>query len=225
MQSHDRTVELFRIRTEDEVRKKQARRRKRMKEKKEQGRAKAKDGKRDQEHEPEADDNAMDVDEPAAQLVDLFTPYLVVRGSGKIRSFDFGDEEASGKGATQVFLALSSNALEVYNVPPPAKTKDVLPETTRIFSVDLPGHRTDVRTLCLSSDDTLLASGSSGKLLLRAPSQYFAHPQNDFRLSQNLEYEDYGLHTNAGMWTRDLQHLLARRPSGSACQHVVIEIY
>ena len=36
VQSHDRSVEIFRIRTEEEVRKKQARRRKRAKEKKEQ---------------------------------------------------------------------------------------------------------------------------------------------------------------------------------------------
>lgn len=162
MQSHDRTVELFRIRTEDEIRKKQARRRKRQKEK-EQAK-----GKKAAEHD---DDTQMHVDGEAEEndkkieLVDLFTPYLVVRASGKIRSFDFADDEASrAKGTTQLFTALSNNALEVYSIPPPTKSKEAVPEASRVYSVDLPGHRTDVRTLCLSSDDSLLASGSNGSL-------------------------------------------------------------
>lgn len=57
--------------------------------------------------------------------------------------------------------ALASNAIEVYNIPRPAKSKDI-PEVVRCFSVDLPGHRTDVRTLSLSSDDEILASASNG---------------------------------------------------------------
>ncbi|KAJ7699976.1 WD-repeat-containing protein [Mycena rosella] len=156
VQSHDRSVELFRIRTEEEVRKKQARRRKRAKEKKEtKGKGKA-----------DEDENMEDEQNDEIQLVDLFTPYLVARATGKIRSFSFGQDEASAKGDVQLFTALSSNALEVYNVPPPSKTKDEPPEATRLYSVDLPGHRTDVRTLCLSSDDRLLASASNGSLKL-----------------------------------------------------------
>lgn len=85
VQSHDRSVEIFRIRTEEEVRKKQARRKKRAKEKK---------GK---EPEPDGDEEETEV-----QLVDLFTPYLVVRASGKIRSFDFGPDDTGHKGGTQV---------------------------------------------------------------------------------------------------------------------------
>ncbi|PCH41262.1 WD-repeat-containing protein [Wolfiporia cocos MD-104 SS10] len=160
VQSHDRTVELFRIRTEDEVRKKQARRRKRMKEKMEERKAQGK------EPITSADADMVNANQDV-QLVDLFTPYLVVRASGKVRSFDFGDDDAaaaSAKGVTQLFVALATNALEVYGVPPPLKAKEGMPEATRIYSVDLPGHRTDVRTLCLSSDDALLASGSNGSL-------------------------------------------------------------
>ncbi|KAH9938569.1 WD40 repeat-like protein [Fomitopsis serialis] len=161
VQSHDRTVELFRIRTEDEIRKKQARRRKRQKEKEQTK------GKKPADHddaEMQVDGEAEDKDKEV-ELVDLFTPYLVVRASGKIRSFDFADDDVSrAKGTTQLFTALASNALEVYNIPPPTKSKDAQPEATRVYSVDLPGHRTDVRTLCLSSDDGLLASGSNGSL-------------------------------------------------------------
>ncbi|KAF8165445.1 WD-repeat-containing protein [Crassisporium funariophilum] len=159
VQSHDRSVEIFRVRNQEEVRKKQARRKKRAKEKRQQelGKGKVHEGENDQELEDDADD--MD-----SNLVDYFTPYLVVRASGKIRSFDFGSNESSSKTATQLFVALASNALEVYNVPQPSKAKDELPEATRSYSVDIPGHRTDVRTLCISSDDQILASASNGSL-------------------------------------------------------------
>ncbi|EPQ59303.1 WD40 repeat-like protein [Gloeophyllum trabeum ATCC 11539] len=157
VQSHDRSVELFRIRTEEEVRKKQARRRKRAKEKKEKHSGKGKD-KNGEEGDADMDENK------GIELVDLFTPYLVVRASGKIRSFDFPTSESSLKGNTQLFVALSSNALEVYNIPPPTKSKEETSEATRMYSLDLPGHRTDVRTLSLSSDDMLLASASNGSV-------------------------------------------------------------
>lgn len=91
VQSHDRSVEIFRIRTEEEVRKKQTRRKKRAKEKKET-KGKGKKG-----------DEGADIDDTEdteVKLVDLFTPYLVVRGGGKIRSFDFGTDDS--KGGSQV---------------------------------------------------------------------------------------------------------------------------
>ena len=64
----------------------------------------------------------------------------------------------------KILMALASNALEVQSIPPPVKTKEGQPEAVRVFTVDLPGHRTDIRTLSLSSDDQLLASASNGSL-------------------------------------------------------------
>ena len=92
VQSHDRSVEIFRIRSEEEIRKKQARRKKRAREKKkEKGQKELDTGDEGSEEEREVD------------LVELFTPYLIVRSSGKIRSFDFGGETATDtKGNTQV---------------------------------------------------------------------------------------------------------------------------
>lgn len=63
---------------------------------------------------------------------------------------------------SQLCFALSNNAIEVYNIPTYTKSKENTPEATRLYSLDLPGHRTDVRTLALSSDDNLLASASNG---------------------------------------------------------------
>ncbi|KAK1236731.1 beta transducin [Marasmius sp. AFHP31] len=153
VQSHDRSVEIFRIRTEEEIRKKQARRKKRAKEKQEK---KGKD-------EGATERSNEDPEDAEIGIVDLFTPYAIVRGSGKIRSFDFGPGDTNAKSGIQILTALSSNALEVYSIPLPSKSKE-LPEPSRIYSVDLPGHRADVRTLCLSSDDQLLASASNGSL-------------------------------------------------------------
>ncbi|KDQ20509.1 hypothetical protein BOTBODRAFT_50600 [Botryobasidium botryosum FD-172 SS1] len=154
IQSHDRSVEIFRVRTEEEVKKKQARRQKREKEK---GKAKKKG-----EAQEMVDAKS---EEESVGLVDLFTPYLVVRASGKIRSFSFVDEERGPKGGVQIFTALASNALEIYSIPLPERShKKETPEATRLHSLDLPGHRTDVRTLCLSTDDQLLASASNGSL-------------------------------------------------------------
>ncbi|ETW84392.1 hypothetical protein HETIRDRAFT_381903 [Heterobasidion irregulare TC 32-1] len=151
VQSHERSVEIFRIRTEDEVRKKQARRRKRAKEKT-----------REKGKQPDAQGEI--VADETIEMADLFTPYLVVRASGKIRSFAFENESATAKGGIQLFLSLSNNALEVHNIPQPVKSKEGPPEAARLFSLDVPGHRTDIRTLSLSSDDALLASASNGSL-------------------------------------------------------------
>ena len=77
---------MFRIRTEDEIRKKQARRRKREREKK-----KEKETVTGAESNEIADEDDVKLDDVA--LTDLFTPHLVVRANAKIRSFDFGTRE------------------------------------------------------------------------------------------------------------------------------------
>ena len=88
VQSHDRAVEIFRIRTEEEVLKKQARRKKREREK-------AKSQEKDTSEQMEPQDEVP-------ELVSLFTPHVVIRASGKIRSFDFGIDDHRLKGAFQV---------------------------------------------------------------------------------------------------------------------------
>ena len=213
VQSHDRSVEIFKIRNEEEVRKKQARRKKRAKEKSQQEDTNGKEN-----NEPDIQDEGME-----SNFVDYFTPHLLVRASGKIRSFDFGPNETSSKGITQVFLfqfflgcgldlffllklfvALSSNAIEVYNVPPPTKSKEQPPEATRSYSVDLPGHRTDVRTLCISSDDQILASASNG-IHNRCLFFFFLVTSNPCcRFLENMELENSRMYSHHGMWIRDL---------------------
>jgi U3 small nucleolar RNA-associated protein 12 len=104
VQSHDRSIEVFRIRTEEEVRKKQARRKKRAKEK---GKSKSKGKVVDDDN---VVDDAMDVDQEI-NVIDLFTPYLVVRASAKVRSFDFGSKEAVSKPGVQVHIYLIKHGM------------------------------------------------------------------------------------------------------------------
>jgi U3 small nucleolar RNA-associated protein 12 len=77
------------VRGDDEIRKKQARRKKRAD-------AKAAMGKGEK-----VNDVVDNGDAEKVELADVFTPYLVVRATGKIKSFALSDE-ARPKGATQV---------------------------------------------------------------------------------------------------------------------------
>ncbi|CAG8657148.1 2775_t:CDS:2, partial [Scutellospora calospora] len=59
-----------------------------------------------------------------------------------------------------VLMSLTNNTLELYTIGLPVKKKDKLLENTissKLYSVDLPGHRNDVRTLALSFDDELFS--------------------------------------------------------------------
>ena len=157
VQTTERTIEVLRIRTEEEIRKKVARRRKREKEKKEK------------KGQVNGTEDTSPIAEPTWK--DRLASWVVIRAPSKIRSFDFGFGNANLKGDITIMAALANNALEVYQLPPkPAKSKKNVDEeqegkeATRLYAVELPGHRTDIRTLSLSSDDALLASGSNGSL-------------------------------------------------------------
>ncbi|WFD35664.1 beta transducin [Malassezia cuniculi] len=141
--SGDKAVNVLRVRTLEEARKKQQRRAKRAKEK---GREVA----------------TPDVALTWALRIEMF---MAVRPSqGRVRSFSFptgGEPAAVGTGPVPLLLALSSNAAEIYSVPPPPRSraeKEEQLEPRLAYSLELPGHRSDVRALALSSDDTLLAS-------------------------------------------------------------------
>lgn len=72
----------------------------------------------------------------------------------------------------QLMLALSNNSIEAYSIPTPSATATKAskladgssPEPSKTHSIELPGHRSDVRTLCISSDDQLIASAANGTL-------------------------------------------------------------
>ncbi|KAL7317236.1 beta transducin [Mucor circinelloides] len=142
VQANDKSVEVYKLRDHESIRKKIQRRKKRAREK----------GKDEAEisNEIEAEDE--------------FTSECLVRTPAKVRSFDFApvaDVEKAGE--IQIVASLSNNTIEAYTVPITHEKKEEA-EASRLYSIDVPGHRSDIRTLALSSDDELLASASSNLL-------------------------------------------------------------
>ena len=155
----ERAIELWRIRSEVEVRKTLARKRKRRREK-----LLAAQDKKQAAGLVNGEETTEDIS--AADLTDVIVPYVIVRTGGKVRSIDWG------RGRTNKTLHLLSantnNELELYTIPTKQSEKtsksENPPEYNRAFGVNLPGHRTDVRSIALSSDDRMLASSSNGSL-------------------------------------------------------------
>ncbi|KAH7368289.1 WD domain-containing protein [Plectosphaerella cucumerina] len=148
----EKSVDIWRIRSEAEVKKSLARKRRRRREK-------AKDGKAEDDEAEAADDIAK------AQVGDFFVQSVIVRTGGKARSVDWA--VGSGKDV-QLVVATTNNQLEYYNISTKDEggrsKKDEAPEYSRTLAVEMPGHRTDVRSVSLSSDDGMLASAANGSL-------------------------------------------------------------
>jgi U3 small nucleolar RNA-associated protein 12 len=151
----DRAIEIWRIRSESEVSKALARKRKRRREK-----AKGEVDGNAPELEAEEKVNIAD-----AEIGEVIVPYVTIRippGGGRVRSISWMRIRGSKK--LQLLVGTDSNLIDVYEIPPKSKSKsEEEPDYTRTFSVELAGHRNDIRALALSSDDRMLASASSGK--------------------------------------------------------------
>lgn len=153
----DKSVELLRIRSENEVRKTLSRKRKRRKEKVEA----TADG--DSGVDVAHDDKEDSGDISSAAISDIIVPYVTVRTGGKVRSIDWAGTK-SGK-SFSILVATSNNQLEVFEVLSSDKKKGTeIPDYNRTLSVDMPGHRSDIRCAALSSDDRMLATASNGSL-------------------------------------------------------------
>ncbi|KAL6715739.1 beta transducin [Lecanora helva] len=159
--SSEKAVELWRIRTEGEVRKVLARKRKRRREKL---LATTKPQVLVSNDLPDDEQDMTNI--RSAGITDIIVPYVILRTTGKVRSIDWVDPR-EGKNL-QLIAATTNNRLELYkvNISSHDKTSksDIPPEYGRSFSIDLPGHGSDVRSLALSSDDRMLASASNGAL-------------------------------------------------------------
>ena len=157
----EKAVELWRIRSESEVQKAIARKRKRRKEK-----VMAAGGQESKENVELVDGEKELGDLSSVPITDVIVPYVIVRTTGKVRSISWAGRRA-GK-CVQLLAATTNNQLELYEVMTKQKEKSSKsaepPDYTRPYSVDMPGHRTDVRSLALSSDDRMLASACNGSL-------------------------------------------------------------
>lgn len=153
----EKSVDIWRIKSEAEVRKSLARKRKRQREKQKTN----KNG-----HEDNDIANETNEDITQADISDLFVQYVIVRTGGKARSVDWAI--ASSQKDLQLLVSTTNNQIEYYSVPSKDKTeqkkKRDIPDYTRSLAVELPGHRADIRALAISSDDRMLASAANGSL-------------------------------------------------------------
>jgi len=148
----EKAVEIWRIRSHEEVSRSLARKRKRRREK----------GTAVNEQADIDADKAEEDDTATPQITDMFVPYTIVRPGGKVRSVDW---ISNRRKPLRLLVALTNNMLEVYEIPTTKKSNsDEHTDYIRTFSLDMPGHRTDIRSIDLSSDDRMLASASNGTL-------------------------------------------------------------
>lgn len=157
-QTSDRTTAVLRLRSEEEVAAKRQRRKKREREK---------GKKKGAVTEEEAEVNEDDTEE--VKWEDRVTTWCVVKANAKVKSFALADDEPGSK-TMGLLHTLANNSLEAYTIPSVAGAKKSKladgssPEPVKVHSVELAGHRQDVRALAVSSDDQVLASAASGTL-------------------------------------------------------------
>ena len=164
----EKAVEIWRIRSESEIKKSLARKKRRRREKLAQKKGEQKTNGETRGDEDEGEEEDQDEGVGRAEVADVFAQHLIVRTSGKVRSVDWAVNRGSSK-TLQLLAATTNNQLEMYNIPHKEKSgrsskSDETPDYTRALAVELPGHRADIRSLALSSDDRMLASASNGGL-------------------------------------------------------------
>ncbi|CAA2975134.1 WD repeat-containing 3 [Olea europaea subsp. europaea] len=146
-------VEIFRVLDESESRRKAKRRVNRKKEKKASKGA------------GEAAENGTIENEVGNDITvtvpDIFKHVQTLRASKKICSISFSPITSRSSLAT-LALSLNNNLLEVYSIESTS--------TTKLSAIELQGHRSDVRSVTLSSDNTLLMSTSHSTVKIWNPS-------------------------------------------------------
>lgn len=157
----EKAVEIWRIRSVDEVKKSLARKRRRRREKLAASGEKAYFLFHD-----DAEEKTDDLS--SANISEVFVPHVIIRTGGRVHSANWTASRAKSTKSMEMIVSTTNNQIEVYRVPTKggsSKAKDEeMPDYTRTFSVDNSGHRSDIRSLALSSDDRMLASASNGSL-------------------------------------------------------------
>ncbi|XP_059305925.1 uncharacterized protein LOC132057366 [Lycium ferocissimum] len=149
-----KTVEVFRVLDETESKRKAKRRMSRKKEKKA-----AKEGLEATEN-GEIDIGAEGGSNPAVTVSDIFKIHQTLRAGKKISSISFSPVTSKNSLAT-LALSLNNNLLEFHAIESSS--------TTKLSAIELQGHRADVRSVTLSSDNTLLMSTSHSAIKIWNP--------------------------------------------------------
>lgn len=154
-QAAGKTVEVFKVLDESESKRKAKRRINRKKEKKSSKRAV------EGTETDVANHGGQESSTPDVTVADVFKLTQTVRAGKKICSISFCPVTTKSSLAT-LALSLNNNLLEIHSIESDSTTKTV--------AIELQGHRSDVRSVTLSSDNTLLLSTSHSSVKLWNPS-------------------------------------------------------
>lgn len=147
-------VEIFRVLDESESRRKAKRRINRKEKKTSKSKADI----------AENGNTSMEIEESSElqiTVLDVFKPLQPVQPKKKICSISFSPITAKGSLAT-LALSLDNNSLETYSIDNTSSEKT--------NSIELQGHRSVIRSVTLSSDNTVLMSTSHNSIKIWNPS-------------------------------------------------------
>ncbi|CCH44368.1 putative WD repeat-containing protein [Wickerhamomyces ciferrii] len=139
IQNSDRTIEIFRVRTTDEIAKATKKREKRLKEK-------------------GHDEEEIEIAIKESEVNMLIQPFTVLRSIYKVKSATWASTNSS---KLELLVSSSNNTLEYYTI---AYTNKEVSPPVKSYTVELQGHRTDIRSLDISDNNKLLATASNGLL-------------------------------------------------------------
>ncbi|ODV89955.1 hypothetical protein CANCADRAFT_31064 [Tortispora caseinolytica NRRL Y-17796] len=144
------SIELWKIRTPAETTKAVARKRRRRREKN-----------------PELTDEHLADLIPDNNIADVLVSVAIIPVSPyKVRSIAWLPGSSLDKRSKlHLAIAYKSNLIDSYSITFHEQNKSAERATSeKHLAVDLPGHRTDIRTLSLSADNSILSSASNGQL-------------------------------------------------------------
>ncbi|KAK7337130.1 hypothetical protein VNO77_17690 [Canavalia gladiata] len=159
-------VEIYRVLNDAEAKRKAKRRVHRKKEKKHSKEALEGTENGDRNNENKGDDSSVthghiETSNPSVIVPDVFKLLHTIRASKKICSISFCPITLKNSLAS-LALSLNNNLLEFYSIEHG--------EMKKTLGIDLQGHRSDIRSVTLSSDNTFLMSTSHNAVKIWNPS-------------------------------------------------------
>lgn len=139
VQNSDKTLEIFKIRSDDEISKASKKREKRLKEKG-----------------YDNDEISNLINESKINM--LIQPFKIIRSNFKINNSIWSTISSS---KLEIIISTSSNSLELYSIK--FSNKEIS-TPNKNFTIDLQGHRNDIRALDISDNNKLIATASNGLL-------------------------------------------------------------
>ncbi|KAL3804620.1 LOW QUALITY PROTEIN: hypothetical protein ACHAW5_000094 [Stephanodiscus triporus] len=153
--ANDRLIEIYAAHSELDIQKKQRRRLQRSKITTKRGLLDNPESKDEQDDEVKGD-SLLELSPEAVKAMNQFEFHGTICAAHNNRGFAFALYQERGGG---LFCALSCNALEVHSLPRPPKQSPGTPVTgEKVSSLDMYGQPTDICSVVLSSDDTMMCT-------------------------------------------------------------------